>query len=236
MSVGIATECDNEKHLSASDWPHGSIEEGVEVPGFYFSKQLKFGKGRLSGGRCVNDRFMRFSFKARRKHAYFNEKILRPLLLIHAVAVLSLVLPIEEISGRISILFAVAFVEIGLRLSLDSRLPKVAYSILMQKMVNHLFYALLLLAARAPDDSAPDDSVPDDSDDSTAAKDLSTVADDLSTAAKKATTAAVGAANAAAANAATANAKIAAATKITAKIAAAVAKIATAAAAAATDP
>ena len=74
-----------------------------------------------------------------------------PLLFLRVVvAVLSLVVPIEELNTtRVSILLVVAFLEIGLRLCFDSRMPKVAYLILIQKLVNNLLYALLLLAVES---------------------------------------------------------------------------------------
>jgi hypothetical protein len=62
---------------------------------------------------------------------------------------MALVLPVEDFGGRSSVLLAVAFLEIGLRLSLDSRLPEVADSILIQDMVNYLFYTLLLLTVES---------------------------------------------------------------------------------------
>jgi hypothetical protein len=72
-----------------------------------------------------------------------------PLIPLHICEILALVLPIEDFGGRSSVLLAVAFLEIGLRLSLDSRLPEVADPILIQKMVNVLFYTLLLLTAES---------------------------------------------------------------------------------------
>jgi len=147
VSLGVATECDNER--PGSDCSDGTIENNVSNPGFYLSKKLKFEKKSVSGGRLVQDHFVRFSIKARRNHTYFNQNVLTPLLFLHLVAVLSLVVPIEELKTRIAILLAVAFLEIGLRLGFDSRLPKVAYSILIQKLVNYLLYALLLLAVES---------------------------------------------------------------------------------------
>ena len=45
-------------------------------------------------------------------------------LFLHVDAMLSLVLPIEELNTQIVILLAVAFLEIGLKLSFDRRMPK----------------------------------------------------------------------------------------------------------------
>ena len=119
------------------------------VPGFVRSEDLNFEKKSISCGRLVQDHFMmRFSMKVRQNHTYFNQNILTPLLFLRVVvAVLSRVVPIEE--TRIAILLDVAFLEIGLRLCFDSRMPKVAYSILIQKLVNYLLYVLLLLAVQS---------------------------------------------------------------------------------------
>ena len=147
VSLGVATESDNER--PGSECLFGTVENNVSIPGFYLGKKLRFEKKSISGGRLVQDHFICFSIKARRNHTYFNQNVLTPLLFLHVVAILSLVVPIEEFSTRIAILLAVAFLEIGLRLCFDGKLPKVAYSILIQKLVNYLFYALLLLAVES---------------------------------------------------------------------------------------
>ena len=97
--------------------------------------------------------FMRFSTKGRRHHTPTSTKIWHidaSTLPSRFVAVLSLrAIPIEELNTRNAILLAVPFLEIWLRLCFDGRLPNVAYSIIIQKMVNYLFSALLFLAVES---------------------------------------------------------------------------------------
>jgi len=144
LRLGPATAEDNERIDGAS---YGKIEEHVTVPGFHLNEVFEAPKVHEA-----LDGFTRsiwFKMEVCRDHTYYNRNVMTPLLFLHVVAALSLVLPIEEIRGRLAILFAVAFTEIGLRLSLDARLPKVAGKILIQTMVNSLFYTLLLLAVES---------------------------------------------------------------------------------------
>jgi hypothetical protein len=144
--VGKATTDDNDKKGTS---PYGAVEINVKIPGFLKKDLLMSIEEVDDSGRVIGGHFMRCRVPVRRQHAYFNQNILLPLFPLHICAILALVLPIEDFGGRSSVLLAVAFLEIGLRLSLDSRLPEVAASILIQKMVNVLFYTLLILTAES---------------------------------------------------------------------------------------
>ena len=47
--------------------------------------------------------------------------------------------------SRAEIILAVAFVAMGLRLTVDSKLPQVGYHIKLQKILNRFFYTLLFM-------------------------------------------------------------------------------------------
>jgi hypothetical protein len=142
--VGPATVDDNEKPI-AEEFACGAVEDIVIIPGFLHKKLVMSTKENFSG-KVIGWKLMHCTIQVRRQHAYVTHNILWPLFPLHICAILALVLPIEEFGHRSTILFAVAFLEIGLRLSLDNRLPEVAGSILIQRMVNALFYTLLILA------------------------------------------------------------------------------------------
>jgi hypothetical protein len=141
---GAATDEDNERKNKD---PGGGIDHKIAIPGFlrtiknFGGSPEKHPSMRL----LIGTKCMRYKFQVRRDHTYYNQNILCPLLVLHCVAIASLALPIEDFGGRASLLLAVAFLEIGIRLSLDGRLPEVAYSILLQRMINLLFFLLLFL-------------------------------------------------------------------------------------------
>jgi hypothetical protein len=126
--LGLATWNDNERKATN---PHGAVENNVIIPGF-LHKPLVISSEKDNSGKMIGGKVMRYRIRVRRQHAYFNQNILLPLVALHICAIMALVLPIEDFAGRASVLLTVAFLEIGLRLSLDSRLPEVADSALIQ--------------------------------------------------------------------------------------------------------
>lgn len=57
----------------------------------------------------------------------------------------TIVLDPSEFGSRGEIILAIAFVSIGIRLTVDSKLPQVGYQIKMQRILNRFFYTLLFL-------------------------------------------------------------------------------------------
>lgn len=138
IEISPAEEKDNEKKCDL----FGKVEEHVRVVGFE-RKGLKFNVLRKDYG-ALSQR-MEFYIPIRRIHTPMHQNIVMPLLLIHTIAIFSLAHPIKEVNSRVGSLLAIAFLEIGIRFTFDSKLPTVDYSIYIQQMVNCLLYTLLLL-------------------------------------------------------------------------------------------
>jgi len=140
MAIAAAEVDDNEKD---DGHPFGKIEGKINVPGFHLGHELHKNVLQKSYG-AFNQR-IEFCIPIRRYHTTINKEVMTPLLYLHFLAILSRVLPIEEVASRVSTLLSIAFVEIGVKFILDRKLPTVNYPILIQRMVNASFYSLLLL-------------------------------------------------------------------------------------------
>mmetsp|Transcript_22597 Transcript_22597/g.45765 ORF Transcript_22597/g.45765 Transcript_22597/m.45765 type:complete len:126 (+) Transcript_22597:406-783(+) len=64
---------------------------------------------------------------------------------LNIVALSVLCLDASNFFKRGLMLLNIAFVQIGIRMSLDNRLPSVGYQIKMQSMLNRFFYSLLFM-------------------------------------------------------------------------------------------
>ena len=65
--------------------------------------------------------------------------------MLNVVAVSTLSLEARRFSPRGQMILATSFVEIGIRMTVDSRLPLVGYQIKIQVVLNNFFYGLLFL-------------------------------------------------------------------------------------------
>jgi hypothetical protein len=142
--LALATAEDTKDTISV---PHGLVVAHVQVPGFSYTKEdldfdfvsLDFG-GKETLGECLQ-----VKLRVQRHSSYYDRNIIPLLAALNVVAVSTLTLEPTKFGARGEIITAIAFVEIGIRMTIDSRLPIVGYQIKMQTILNHFFFGLLFL-------------------------------------------------------------------------------------------
>lgn len=80
-----------------------------------------------------------------RDSGYYDKNIIPLLAVLNLVGISTLTLDALEFGSRAEIILAIAFVAMGLRLTVDRNLPHVGYQIKLQKILNRFFYTLLAL-------------------------------------------------------------------------------------------
>jgi len=167
--LALANESDTQRTIKV---PHGLIVDNVRIPGFHYNKdtELEFDLIPLSHGSSVpkrklkkgsrsgitrttrrevttnpndTDYFLRTSIKVSRDSGYYDSNIMPLLGMLNIVAISILTLDATNFFKRALLALNIAFVEIGLRMTLDSKLPHVGYIIKMQKVLNWYFFSIL---------------------------------------------------------------------------------------------
>lgn len=164
--LALANESDTQRTIKV---PHGLIVDNVRIPGFHYNKntELEFDLIPLSHGSSVpkriwkrgsrnqrkcsevatnpndTDYFLRTSIKVSRDSGYYDSNIMPLLGMLNIVAISILSLDATNFFQRALLALNIAFVEIGLRMTLDSKLPHVGYVIKMQKVLNWFFFSIL---------------------------------------------------------------------------------------------
>jgi hypothetical protein len=145
--LDLATREDTEDTIEN---PHGTIVDHVKVPGFNHGDRtlefeflpLQFGAERDPMAR---DECLQVKLRVRRESSYFDRNIIPLLACLNTVAVSTLALQAREFGARGEMILATSFVEIGIRMTVDSRLPVVGYQIKMQFVLNNFFFGLMFL-------------------------------------------------------------------------------------------
>lgn len=145
--LGLAGEEDVQDTIKV---PHGLVVDHVRVPGFgYRPKGLRFDIVPMEFGGdtedMLPDQCLEVKLRVERDSSYYDRNIIPLLAALNIVAISTLALEAAKFGSRGEILLAIAFVEMGVRLTLDSRLPIVGYQIKMQHVLNHFFFAVLAL-------------------------------------------------------------------------------------------
>ena len=150
--LGLATKQDSQHTIRI---PHGLVVDHVQVPEFSFDHTrdlsfeiipLKYGPETGDEDTTSNDdECLQVKLHVRRDSGYYDNNILPLLVMLNLSGIATLTLDPLEFGNRGETLLAIAFVSIGLRLSVDSKLPNVAYTIKMQNILNSFFYTLLVL-------------------------------------------------------------------------------------------
>ncbi|KAL3914844.1 MAG: hypothetical protein SGILL_005924 [Bacillariaceae sp.] len=145
--VDLATRDDTEDTIEN---PHGTIVDHVKVPGFKHGDNglefeflpLQFGAQHDPSDR---DECLQVKLRVTRESNYFDRNIIPLLACLNTVAVSTLALRAREFGARGQMILATSFVEIGVRMTVDSRLPVVGYQIKMQFVLNNFFFGLMFL-------------------------------------------------------------------------------------------
>mmetsp|Transcript_8694 Transcript_8694/g.21205 ORF Transcript_8694/g.21205 Transcript_8694/m.21205 type:complete len:264 (+) Transcript_8694:2-793(+) len=169
--LGLANESDTRGSVRV---PFGLLVDHVAVPGFQISDRglefemcpLDYGSGSatlnastigetsasllLSNPDAAALKHQDFCIKAmirvKRNSAYYDRNIMPLLDILNLVSIAILVsLDANNFFQRGLLCLNIAFVEVGLRTSLDARLPTVGYEIKMQKLLNSYFFSILYI-------------------------------------------------------------------------------------------
>lgn len=143
--LGLATAQDSQRTIRI---PHGLVVDHVKIPEFSFdrSQGLVFEiLPLLYGAESSADECLTVKLAVKRESGYYDKNIIPLLAMLNFVGVSTLVLDATEFGSRGEILLAVAFVAIGIRMTVDSKLPNVGYQIKLQRILNEFFYLLLAL-------------------------------------------------------------------------------------------
>jgi hypothetical protein len=130
--------------------PHGLVVDHVRVPGFTHEKsKLQFEVVPIEFGSETEemqpDQCLQVKLRVSRESSYFDRNIIPLLAALNVVAISTIALSAERFGSRGEMQLAISFVEMGVRMTLDSRLPIVGYQIKMQQVLNNFFYGLLFL-------------------------------------------------------------------------------------------
>ena len=132
--------------------PYGLVVDHVKIPEFSFerSDDLVFEVVPLTYGPSPKDaeepdECLQIRLHIQRDSGYYDKNIVPLLAMLNIVGVSTLVLDPSEFGSRGEIILAIAFVSIGIRLTVDSKLPNVGYQIKMQRILNRFFFTLLFL-------------------------------------------------------------------------------------------
>uniref|UniRef100_A0A7R9ZFH7 Uncharacterized protein n=1 Tax=Pseudictyota dubia TaxID=2749911 RepID=A0A7R9ZFH7_9STRA len=145
-TLNLATDEDSQGSTSI---PYGLVVDHVSVPDFLHDKDglqfefvpLSFG----SGEQWNRDKCLHVKLAVVRDSGQYDKNIMPTLGLLNIVAISSITRNFASATASTEIMLGIAFVEIGIRLSIDSRLPSVGYQIKMQSILNRCFWLLCLL-------------------------------------------------------------------------------------------
>lgn len=145
--LALATSEDTQDTIRV---PHGLVVDHVQVPGFSCQKsKLQFNVVPMEfGGETEDmlpDQCLQVKLRVKRDSSYYDRNIIPLLAALNVVAISTIALTADRFGDRGEMQLAISFVEMGVRLTLDSRLPIVGYQIKMQRVLNNFFYGLLFL-------------------------------------------------------------------------------------------
>lgn len=126
--------------------PHGLVVDHCHVPDFGFDPNnlrfqfipLMFGgwKEHEKSPRENRDLFLQVTLPVYRQSGHYDTSILPMLVILNIIAITCLTRNFASATAATEIMLSIAFVQVGIRLTLDSRLPSVGYQIKMQKVMN----------------------------------------------------------------------------------------------------
>jgi hypothetical protein len=97
------------------------------------------------GGTVGRDTCLEVKLKVLRNSSYYDRNIMPLLGMLNFVALSITALEPENFFERALITLNITFVEIGMRMTVDSKLPAANYQIKMQRILNEYFFGLLFL-------------------------------------------------------------------------------------------
>jgi hypothetical protein len=143
-SLELATKQDSQGSTSI---PHGLVVDHVAVPDFsHDEKGLRFEFVPLKfGTQLTGDVFLQVSLPVIRQSGHYDKSIMPLLAMLNIVAITCLPRNFDSATASTETILSIAFVQVGIRLVIDSRLPSVGYQIKMQRILNRCFWLLCFL-------------------------------------------------------------------------------------------
>ncbi|KAL3780456.1 hypothetical protein ACHAWO_011779 [Cyclotella atomus] len=143
--LGLAKEEDSQ---GSTRIPHGLVVDHCHVPDFAFDKEsLLFEFAPLMHGGWSNstkdrDVYLEVTLPVMRQSQHYDASILPMLIMLNIIAITCLTRNFASATAATEIMLSIAFVQVGIRLTLESRLPSVGYTIKMQRVMNCCFWLL----------------------------------------------------------------------------------------------
>lgn len=148
--LALATEDDS---MGATRVPHGLVVDHVTIPDFTYDPDgllfefspLHFGARRQQAEERSSDNFLQVTLPVVRLSGHYDNSIMPMMALLNVVAVTCIPRNFSSSTASTETMLSIAFVQVGIRLSIDSRLPSVGYQIKMQRVMNQCFWLLCAL-------------------------------------------------------------------------------------------
>mmetsp|Transcript_22930 Transcript_22930/g.63828 ORF Transcript_22930/g.63828 Transcript_22930/m.63828 type:complete len:456 (+) Transcript_22930:93-1460(+) len=145
-ALGLATDKDSR---GTTRIPHGLLVDHVSIPDFKICKtegkeDLEFEFVPMPLGHS-SDQCLNVKLNVRRESRHYDRNIMPLLALLNVVAITCLVRNFASATASTETMLSIAFVEIGIRLTVDSRLPSVGYQIKIQSVLNQCFFLICFL-------------------------------------------------------------------------------------------
>jgi len=145
--LGLATDTDSQGSTKVS---YGLVVKHVTIPDFYYNAgDLSFTFLPLEHGAAAwksMDEYLEVQLPVYRVSGHYDRSIMPILVLLNVVAITCIPRNFSSATASTETLLSIAFVQVGIRLTIDSRLPSVGYPIKMQKVLNRGFWLLCALA------------------------------------------------------------------------------------------
>lgn len=136
--LGLARE---QESKGSTRVPHGLVMEHCHVPDFAFNhKDIRFQFIPLTYGskeklERERDLYLEVTLPMHRNSFHYDTAIFPMLVTLNIIAISCLARNFGSASAATEIMLSIAFVQVGIRLTLDSRLPSVNVQIKMQKVM-----------------------------------------------------------------------------------------------------
>jgi len=141
--LSLANESDTQGTIAV---PHGLIVDHVKIPEFHHDRTPDFEFTELMHGTDIKDKedyYLNVKIRVQRESGYYDKNIMPLLSFLNIVSISILTLDASNYFNRGLMSLNIAFVEVGLRMALDNRLPCVGYQIKLQRILNFFFYSIL---------------------------------------------------------------------------------------------
>ena len=117
-----------------------------QIPDFsYDARQLDFQFVPLLFGQQARDSYLQITLPVYRLSGLYDRTIMPILALLNFVAITCLPRNFASATASTETMLSIAFVQVAIRLTIDSHLPSVGYEIKMQTVMNQCFWCICAL-------------------------------------------------------------------------------------------